>query len=57
MDSWTHDRQCGTQLHTSSTDLCKEFRATFYLGLGGLVSSCPENVTDPWLEWIQATIH
>ena len=23
MDSWTHDRQCGTQLHTSSTDLCK----------------------------------
>ena len=23
MGSGAHDRQCGTQLHTSSTDLCK----------------------------------
>ena len=41
---------------TSNTHLCKEFRTTFNFGLGDLLPECTENVTDPQIEWENATI-
>lgn len=52
------DQICPQSLRdlTSSNHLCKAFRTTLYFRMGDSLPIRAENLTDTWLEWVNAVI-